>query len=482
MSVAVLIDIPDSFLKETKYVLENLFFPFNEDVFVISKSNLKDQNEFNRYRKKVVYCHEESSLLSNIAEDKGTIYIVLEKYTIDYFSKFRRYNTDNILFSNGMRNKVPCLFPLRKNFKNSTQPNIFKFDLFAASFFFLSCWQEYTITERDAHGRFLLQNSIQYKLGVCDIPVVNEYLKIFEKYARDIWDIELEYVKLPVPGDLYIALSHDIDFIDWSLKKYIDILRINRLGIEMGYSGLFNIIKNVFSKKAIFQKIKNIELTHGVTSTNYFFSSYPGNHQSFFHNLIKSLENANFEVGHHISKSLDSDIAFKKDKAMFESLVKKTYGERVHMLKFEINKLFSQLEKCSYCYDNSLLFPEDMSYRTGFSYPHYLFDPFHKRPFNVLAIPLNIMDSTLVEGKYLDLNDTSSESEILSFVDKAITYGGVLSILIHHNFFWINTEKRLQIYDNLLKYFTKSNIKVGTCRDIYFWYKEKSSKVKINTV
>ncbi len=465
MPVAIFLDIPDKFINQIKYTVENLFFPYDENFIIF-----KDLNEFNGQQNKIIYCHEESPLLADLSDDPKTLYIILENSSIGFFSNFQNYNINDIVYFDN----IPCLFPLRKQYNCISTSNIFNFDLFAASFFFLSCWQEYSIKERDGHGRVPLKSTIQYNLGIVRIPIVNEYLRIFEKYTRKLWGVEIKYKKLPCRSNLYVALSHDIDFIDWSLKKYIDILRINRLGIEMGYSGLFNIIKNVFSKKAIFQKVKDIEITHGVTSTNYFLSSYPGNHQSFIHNLIKSLENANFEVGHHISKSLDSDIAFKKDKAMFESLVKKTYGERVHMLKFEINKLFSQLEKCSYCYDNSLLFPEDMSYRTGFSYPHYLFDPFYKRPFNVLAIPLNIMDNTHV--KYLNLNDTSSESEILSFVDKAVIYGGVLSILIHHNHFWINTEKRLQIYDNLLKYFNKSSIKVGTCRDVYLWYQENCIK------
>ena len=85
------------------------------------------------------------------------------------------------------------------------------------------------------------------------------------------------------------------------------------------------------------------------------------------------------------------------------------------------------------------------------------------------------MDGTLVDGKYLGLDDGNAEQELFQFVDNNINYGGVLSILFHLNFFWINSKRRVAIYERLLNYFNERNIKVGTCEEIYYWHKDARS-------
>jgi hypothetical protein len=193
----------------------------------------------------------------------------------------------------------------------------------------------------------------------------------------------------------------------------------------------------------------------------------------FFRYLIKLLDGTAFEVGHHISDNSIFDGSLKEDKFLFKKVVRGCYGERVHRLRFVVDKLFSQLEESKYYYDNSLLFAEDLGFRTGFTFPHYIFDHVRKKPFNVLAIPLNVMDATLVDAKYLWLNDNIAEKELINFCKMFLQYGGVLSILFHASFFWLNPDRRLKIFESLLQFFTEQGVKVGTCREICLWRSDK---------
>jgi hypothetical protein len=461
MAIEIFLDVSESILIKAKYTIENIFFPYNEEFLVIDK--YYDCNGFN---KRIIYCNENSQYLNNI--NKNNLYIVLENSTVEFYSHFIPYNTNEILFLE----KIPCLFPLKKFSLLKRHSNVIPYDLFAASFFFLSCWQEYSISERDRKGRIPLKATLQNKLGIIRIPIVNEYLRIFEEYIKRLWDIKLEYKKLPGNTNRYVALSHDICRIDMPLKRYLKYLFSNRKVIEKSFSSFVGLGKNIWYKKKIFEKIKKLELEYGASSTYYFLSRYPREYINFSRHLIKSFNGTAFEVGHHLSDNSIFDGSLNDDNYFFKEVVREYYGERVHRLRFEVDKLFSQLEDYKYYYDNSLLFAEDVGYRTGFTYPHYIFDHVRKKPFNVLAIPLNVMDGTLVDRNYLCLNDDIAEKELFRFTKEFFRYGGVLSILFHNSFFWLNTDRRLKMFERLLRFLTEQGVGVGTCKDVFLWHKK----------
>ena len=463
MSINIVLDIPESFLKESQYILENLFFPYKEDFVVIGKNEDCKNNSH-----KIIYIYEDHINFNNIQKGDNNLYIILQKNTLDYFSHFQEYDINKILYIDD----IPCLFPLHSDNSINKVSNVFPFDLFASSFYFLSCWQEYSISERDRKGRIPLKATLQNKLGIIRIPIVNEYLRIFEKYIKTLWGITLEYKKMPGNTNHYVALSHDICRIDLPLEKYLKYLYSNRKVIEKNFSNFVGLGKNIWYKKNIYAKIKKLELEYGASSTYYFLSRYPRKHIKYSRYLIKLLEGTAFEVGHHISDNSIFDGSLKEDNSLFKKVVRGCYGERVHRLRFVVDKLFSQLEESKYYYDNSLLFAEDLGFRTGFTFPHYIFDHVRKKPFNVLAIPLNVMDGTLVDGKYLWLNDNIAEKELFRFTKEFLQYGGVLSVLFHCNFFWLNTDRRLKMFERVLHFLAEQGVGVGTCRDVFFWHRK----------
>lgn len=55
------------------------------------------------------------------------------------------------------------------------------FDIFAASFFLLSRYEEYLPHSEDIYGRYAHENSVAFKEGFLNIPVVNYWLEAFRK-------------------------------------------------------------------------------------------------------------------------------------------------------------------------------------------------------------------------------------------------------------------------------------------------------------
>ena len=63
------------------------------------------------------------------------------------------------------------------------------FDIFAASFYLISRYEEYQPHEKDQYGRYAHENSLAFKEGFLNIPLVNIWVKDFaqrlkEKYSR----------------------------------------------------------------------------------------------------------------------------------------------------------------------------------------------------------------------------------------------------------------------------------------------------------
>ncbi len=463
MTISIFIDAPNSIVSSTLYVIDNIFFPISEDVRIVHDFDL-----FTVCDKKVLYCQANSKYLTQETRIERAMVIVLDDWTISYFSRLTPYDIHRISWIQ----ETPCLFPTPITSCQHTHPTSrqFPFDFFSASFFFLSCYQELVVKDRDAKGRVPLSKTLQYQLGRIRVPIVNQYLRIFLEAVSTLWECKFDYKPMPNGGNAFCAMSHDVDYIDCSATEYIRRLVNQRQSLTRGPKSLAYLGRNAFGRKYVFSMMKNVESAFGVRSTNFFLSNYSKPpHRSFTKKLISGYQSSSCEIGHHISDRSIFEESLIADKNRFSTISSSLCGARVHTLRFETQRLFQQLEAEGYQYDSSLLFAEDIGYRTGFTYPHYLFDFSRQKPFNVVEVPLNIMDTTLVDQKYLMLSDQEAERLLIDALRSFISFGGGLTILIHNSFFYINTPGRLKMYERLFQFLTEQGVGIGTCEQLYNW-------------
>ena len=162
------------------------------------------------------------------------------------------------------------------------------FDFIAASFFFLSCWQERYINIFDKKGRIPLEETVQFKLKIYNKPIVNEYLDLFEKLIENKWGFRF-IKKNFLTKDFVINLSHDIDRYEWGFREYLEKNYIALLNKNLK-ENFFKIFINYFKQISIFNKIYNIEFKNKIPTTYFFLSDYPENHRRHNQNLLKTLK------------------------------------------------------------------------------------------------------------------------------------------------------------------------------------------------
>jgi hypothetical protein len=91
-----------------------------------------------------------------------------------------------LLFENDIKSQTVNCFIANKNkafFK--IENSDFAFDILAAAFYLLSRYEEYLPHEKDIYGRFAHENSVAYKEGFLNLPLVNIWLQNFAEKLKE---------------------------------------------------------------------------------------------------------------------------------------------------------------------------------------------------------------------------------------------------------------------------------------------------------
>lgn len=381
---------------------------------------------------------------------KGNKPIHIERGDISYFDKFTPYDINDIKYFIWKGEKIPILFyaPFNEKidlFKEFKKTKILPVDIISSSFFFLSCWQEFTIKKRDARGRFPFSESIQAKLKITDFPIVNKYMSIFAEIINH------------KPADnkkFIVCLTHDIDYIKkWKKENYRQEIK------DLLNKGALNIDYWVFDRICVEEKKR------GFHSSFYFLTSEYNVSTPHFARLFKGLKKGGWEIGLHSKADNYKDIM--QEKANLEKAANtKVSGLRYHWLKFDNPGAFNILEDAGIKYDTSLGFAESPGYRTGFSFPYHPYNIAKDKPFKLWELPLNIMDNSLFYSQKLSFK--KSWQVIENFLLTNVKYNTCLVILWHEASF--DNLNYIKLYTKTLDWIKENGGKGVSCEQVLkYW-------------
>jgi len=167
---------------------------------------------------------------------------------------------------------------------------------------------------------------------------------------------------------------------------------------------------------------------------------YPDSRQNYITNpeyreQIKELLQDK-DVGMHGSPEAAFDLdVLKREMSVLQELGFIPIGFRTHYLHFDYQKSFAVLEQAGIKYDSSLGYWEHIGYRAGTSFPFYPFNIKENRPFQVLEIPLAVMDTTLLSKNAMNLNVFSARLRLSDLISRSAAYNSLLTLLWHNNTF-----------------------------------------------
>ncbi len=313
------------------------------------------------------------------------------------------------------------------------------FDLFAASFFLVSRYEEYLPFVPDRHGRFSATSSVAYKLNIHKLPLVNLWVKKLG-----------EKLKAFFPGLILKPLSFnylptiDIDnpwkFLNKPvLRRNLGMIRdVFHLDLNNA-SCRYKVLRGKLTDP--FDTYDEWEMLHGdmagqvivfvLSSSATCFDMAINPNNSDWQKLIKKLSEKH-NIGMHPSYNTNRDEKrLPEEKKFLESLCGISITRsRQHFLRLNMPGTYRKLIKAGIREDYSMGYHDLAGFRAGIAHPFRFFDLEKNKTGDLLIYPFAVMDRALKD--YMQLNTFNAFEEICEIINQLRMSGGIF-ISVWHN-------------------------------------------------
>lgn len=296
--------------------------------------------------------------------------------------------------------------------ENSNLP----FDVFAASFYLVSRYEEYLSASYDEHRRFKVTESLAFKNGFLDIPIVNAWAEELKKILLS------EYPELKIEERKYSFVSTiDIDVAYAHLGRKAGVT----VGSSLKLLSKFN-LGGIAHKMAVLSGMKKDEydtyqyqediFKNNKITPIYFFLA--GNRSTFdkniatdskvFKALIKRMSSVG-EVGIHPSyqSASNSTLVKKEVNRVEKNLNKKITKSRQHYLRIRLPETYRCLAELGITDDYSLAYAAAPGFRAGICTPFYFYDLLAEQ-----VLPVKVHSTVVMDGTFNEYLNTTPEEAI----------------------------------------------------------------------
>ncbi len=318
----------------------------------------------------------------------------------------------------------------------------FPFDIFAASFYLLSRYEEYLPHQKDIYGRYAHENSLAYKEGFLDQPLINNWLKLFKTKVKQ------KFPSLATHQSTFTFLpTYDID-IAWAFKNK-GLLRTAGGFIQSIVKGDLQrcrerIITLSGKQNDPFDTYEWLNQLHEKYSLKpyYFFllaektgrydkNISPG--KTALRDLVKD-HVIRYRVGIHPSwRSGDEKILLKKEmETLAEMTGNKVLSSRQHYIRFTLPEDFRRLIDQEIKFDFSMGYGSINGFRASVATPFYWYDLERAEQTPLLLFPFCYMEAnSFYEQHY---NPRQALEELYHYYKVVKAVNGTF-IMIWHNHF-----------------------------------------------
>jgi hypothetical protein len=329
------------------------------------------------------------------------------------------------------------------------------FDIFAASFYLLSRYEEYLPGKRDEHNRFKASESLAHKNGFLHLPIIDIWLIEFSKLLKK------QYPEITFKTDTFSQINTiDIDFA-YKYKGHNAFSRTKKF-IGSILRGKPSISSLILPEKDPYDTYDFLisEASKNNIETLFFFllANYGGHDKNIspespeMIDLVAKLSES-FKCGIHPSyKAALNPKLFLQEIAIYKSLTgENPVKSRNHFLKIKIPETYIQLEKQAILKDYSMAYSTHVGFRASTSFPFYFFDLHENCKREVQIYSPCVMDVILKNNLALSPENAVKVITELKNTTKQVN-GTFISIWHNSNFDptqgWFNWE---QVYKSLFK-------------------------------
>ena len=335
-------------------------------------------------------------------------------------------------------------------------------DIFAASFFMLTRWEEYVNKNRDSHNRFPATESLAFKQGFLDRPVVNEYVEELRSKLLDL-DSNLEFKK----REYQLFLTHDVDVplkyralksgireiagdiikrknIRLAIKNSLQVAKVT-LGLQKDPFDTFDYLMDVSEQAEV--KSYFFFMAKGLTKFDNMYKS----DDKFIIELVKNIKQRGHHIGFHPTYNAynNKEQLIKEKRELEKNLDTNITFGREHYLRFEVPTTWQIWEDENILFDSTLGYADRPGFRCGICYEFSVFNILTQEKLKLKERPLIAMECSLFEERYLNLSYKESYEKLISLLYTVKKYNGNFTWLWHND--QLSNQDKRELYEKVLK-------------------------------
>jgi len=360
-------------------------------------------------------------------------------YSKGYFENFLNVTPCGLLFESGIEEQNMAFFQWEgmPAFFAVHETSDIPFDLFAASFFLITRYEEYLPFKADEHSRFPASESYAYRMGFLQQPLVDLWVKRFARLLQEKFPQLLitskPFVFVPtIDIDNAYAFKHKgIARTLFGTLKALANLRFSELFRRtLVY---FNILGDPYNTyKLLFRTLKS-----NSNSIWFILSGGSGKwdrnldvNSKALSKLIQRIGN-HFQLGLHPSyHSADNPQSIKIEKKALEQVANRPVEmARQHFLKIKFPSYFISLIENEIFADYSLGYSNALGFSASTCTPFPFYNLETDTPSKLTIVPFSIMDRALEKSF---TNPLKAFSETMRMAADVAKLGGTF-VLVWHN-------------------------------------------------
>ena len=332
----------------------------------------------------------------------------------------------------GKWDDVVCFFQTR-------QAATIPFDIFAATFYLMSRYEEYLPHVKDNFDRFPVDESLAYKYDFLDKPLIDIWaykfkLLLKEKFSEHQF-LERKFEAISTV-DVDIAFSYKYKGIVRTLRGYFnDLFKFNLVDIWYRTLVILGFRKDPFDT---FDDLLNFQQQYSIKTIFFFlvgdYTTYDKNissRNSKYKSLIKSIADY-ADVGLHPSYfTMKNEVLLKKEKLRLEFILNRPITKsRQHYLRLDIPETYQNLVNLEINEDYTMGYAAHYGFRASTCTPFHFYDLDYEIQTPLKVYPFAVMDGTLRD--YLKLSNKKSYEIIVKLAQEVKKVEGTFITLFHN--------------------------------------------------
>lgn len=318
-------------------------------------------------------------------------------------------------------------------------------DLVASSYALLTRYEEFARRDvRDEHGRFPGKESLPYRAGFIDTPLVDEYSCLLRRWA------EQAGIEFSEPNRRFkVSLTHDIDSLGLMPRPLQSAREMAKamLGrqtwrdstasalISAGFKSdpFYNLAEVVSLDRLLSDRVPSESC-----SAEYYFLSGSDSPYDLTHPRIQAavecVRESGALIGLHTGYEGGEDptlVRFERER-LEEATGVPIHANRHHYLAWREPEHGHEIAASGIRRDSTMGYADVAGFRLGVCRPIPLFDPVEQRLFGIQEHPLVVMDCTLSFPKYMNLEEEVAFEYAVKLAEATYRHQGEYVMLWHN--------------------------------------------------